>query len=1094
MDEDAIFNAICDSDSTLNLSVQVDRLIEEYQKGNTRAPLHAVVSTIAKACGATSVEIQTSDVDASADVVAVLENLYQCVPVDSSAYLLVNRDPKYKKFQRRFDDLWKLLIRSAFTADILFQDPIIPSHAHWLVTMSESKCRSFRHTSTVAVLSVIQALNELGESLKTRLTFIHAAEEMTAVQKDLDQVIQWRDHFFSQTVHSRVRDVAPEIRMSTIQHLKKWALEFPEEFMENKYLRYFGMPLHDKKPALRAEALDMILQGLGRVEGAYSHMKLFIQYFIKRIVEMSSDVDTKCVELSLRVMAIIVKRSAESSDGEVLSSEMIDAALRALFDERHTVRTAAGVLLTVFVYTRSADAEEAEQYKVAAELVGAFAGTLRTQYMEVMPERYLVDALWNAGMPPALFTDTRALTTDLTRSGDVSEVIVGTGFIASILQRFRGALPLGPAAKDDRRTGLPKVPPSKLGEFTAFKENFSSEAVMALSKVLKKHYNQSDILYSIAMTLKALDLSMVTSASDQANLTDVLAEFRRGSLSVTFSATLLEAVVAAWDYLIHSDHPLRTEAEDHVQQMIKCVQKEVTGLGRGSQRKKKSDVSSVTARCFLLSSLAPLVQEIPSLEIVLENYLDVSTTDQPEVTAHAIGIMLNEVLWCAKASTDANIEMSPLAHDNAQKLVKICFTTCAAASSSSDKEEDSQHARLATVAFTSICDVATLQLYSFSDTDQENLLAMFKYTFELCGTFFRKHQEMYRAAQNAKAETVEEQHSRLYQSKAKMHHFEALQLRVVESIGRLFTVAILPPLFAPKLLYFWTQTPAKSVSGFFKRFFISIRDKSGDSFSLERDTIAEAYNKCIELGATPLSIETLSQLGAKLASMHFTLAADRYYSSCVSMVEHGIEFASSVDPLILQAIVPYCTKLKLPEALHLLRHELPGREIFKRASHPYVRAFISALCRSAKVEDVTANPQGKKRQREINETMETNNTENALEELVDSVRTSIETDHTVKGRGSNGRGSGQRQTTDEGWRILPEDVIAPQHSAESQKDKKKRAPKRLPVNLPSTQETITSLEPPLSDPEIWYPLNEHKYFTDQKKISESPSAQTTKGS
>lgn len=944
----------------------VDEVIKKYRNGEMRAAVYFTVNTITKSSGVLNVELKLDDVSESVDMSAVLENLYSCVSSESLGYLLVNKDTQYKHFGQRFSELWKYFIKTSFSSEILFQDRMLPSLALWLVAMSESKCRSFRHTATVAVLWVIQSLNELVENLKARLTFVRDANEMASVKLNIDKTVQWRDHLFSQTVHQRLRDIAPEIRFAATQQLKKWVFTFPEEFMEKQYLRYFSMSLHDKRPNLRAEGLDMIIQGLGRVEGAYDRMKLFLEYFIQRLVEMSSDVDAKCAELALRALAMIVKRAAERkhASAEIVTSEMIDLALRALFDERQTVRTAAGVLLHVFVYTRCTNDNEMgddddgrESMKIAGNLITSFAETLRQQYKEEMAEKYLVDALWNSGNPPPVLLETPIMI-DYSTSRNPSEAKVGLGFFAAVLQKLQGNLHLGPAAKDERRAAAPKLSSNKKDKLLYLQKKLSVDAVHVLSQVLQTHGEDCTIMQSVAELSRAIDLSALTSSVNQSALSAVMMGLRVFCTSSTLrlEERLLQTLILAWHHFVHRDHPQRGEAEGHIHEIRNLVRKELNQKNKGSRAEKLREQEALAARCELLSSLQPLKELFSSAEVVFGCFLNVAESHSIEITKATIAVFLNEILWEVKVccGESAGAEANEVLRDLSKKLVDICFTSPKEMNPLGGKSTD-DHILLYTQVFTTLCDVVSLKLHDFSDAQIEFLFNFFENTFDKVAVRYRGSHEAFKASHSVKVETVQEFHQLLHQARADSYKWDSIFLQLVESFGRLFLLKRLPSSLAPRFLFFWCRSTSKNVSNFFKTFFYSQRDASGDSFALERDTIRVAYDRSMAVGLTPLSIEEMAQLSGKLSSLHFGLAIDRYYTVCIAIVRNGIEFATSVDPLILHAIVPYCAKLKPPEALHLLRHELPSREIFKAASHPCVRSFISALCRAAKVDDPRGN-------------------------------------------------------------------------------------------------------------------------------------------
>lgn len=1024
-----IIEALCEADST-SLRLKVEELIQKYREGQLRAPLLTLVQVMTIASGTPNVEIKPDDVASGVDVSAVLENLYSYVLPESSAYLLANKEVKYKKFPQRFDDMWQFFIKSSLSADVLFEDSMLPSIALWLVSMSESKCRSFRHTSTAAAMSIIQGLNELHENLKARLGFVREPEEMIRVKGNIEPIIEWRDHLFSQVVHPRLRDVAIEIRLVCIQQLKRWMLEFSDEFMEKQYLRYFGMSFHEKRPQLRIEALEMILLSLGRVNGAFERIKLFIDYFLKRIVEMSSDVDAKCAELSLRVLAMIVKCASESSQAvdDVINSEMIDAALRALFDERPSVRAAAGVLLHVFVYARcnGEEEEDSEQLASAAELVGSFAGILRLQYKENMAEKYIVDSLWTGGMPPALLTESK-LINDLSMSENSEEVVIGLSFLSAVLQKLQNELVLGPQPKDDRRTPTVKLNGSKKEKLEDLTNKLSSDGANILSKVIGKFSSNKAVLCCSANLLYSMDFCSLTSSDDQLSMSAALKDFLHAMFSVTLDRSELNAVIPAWLSLLGKSHPFHTEAEASLHEMRQRILKELSQLSMKS--KKSSDkqrleevYAAVSSRCCLLASLTSVPEMISQMEVTFKPYLNIGSTKLPVATLRIIEAMFKQLLWEVNGNTGSDLANNDVIKDNVRRLVGICLT--AEHTKDGFDWSDEWMIQLMAKSVTTLCDLIALNLCTLSDSIQTQLFVLFENTLQGVSQLYLNSQEEHREAQTMKAESVQQLHEQLQTSREQMFRWDALQLSLVEGLGRLFMLQKLPLTASPEFIFFWVRASSKSISNFFKQCFHTLRDISQENFFLEKEVLMVAYNRCVKVGATPISVEEMCQLGTKLSSLYFGSAVDRYYSSCVSMVEHAIEFASTVDPLLLQAVIPYCSKLKLPEALHFLRKELPSREIFKTAAHPHVRSFIGALCRVAKVNDATASTNQRKRQRELNEIVQHSQPEDALSELVESVQS-------LRNHGAAIDSLASRSANREGRQIFP---VEPSMSSQTSSD------------------------------------------------------------
>lgn len=974
-----------------------DAVLTVYRSGDTAQALCAVLNVVAKASGVAEVELDANALVDGVEVRPLLEELYSRVPEDSEAYLLVNKDAKYRFFRRTFPEWCATLVHDAFASDILLDATFLPVLSQWLIAMSESKSRAFRHTATVALLAVVQALSGIAADLQSQLALLRAKKDIAAVQRRRDDVVEWRDHLFSQAVHQRLRDVAPDIRLAGFQALRGWILDFPDEFMTNKYLRYLGMPLHDKRPELRAEALDTILQALAHVPDAYSRMHLFLQYFMARLVELSGDVDVRCTELAIRVVAMVVRGDSDVAEGsELLSNETIDRVLLTLFDERPTVRAAAGILLKVFIHCRTAGEEsEAEQVKVATELLCSFAATLRTQYGEAMPEKYLIDALWTPERPPVLLTAYEPMLA-AAQSDKPLDAVVGLQLLAALLSKLQGTLTLGPLPKDDRRGGTTaglnkKVPLKAKEEATALQRRLSEDAALALCTILEVHRGSEDVLQAAALLCAALDMTTFTSQRHHTALSALLIELRKATLlSPCVLTETRECLVKAWHQLAFTDYPLRTEAQAHLQELLKNVVSHFTRATK--KREAGQEALAVWGRMHLVSSLVATEQHWTALFAALQGELTapLPTSSPVALASTATLVMLmtetaaNSLLWQVKAVQDMGTGEAAALEELRQRMKDVVTATLQyqagveEAVSQTDNPDSVFSAEVeqglvpVTEVFIVLCDLLALPYYDLSQVQQELLVrvvrslhaqASLKLSEAKLALKVRTQASRQLSAPPGNVSLIPESVAAVVGARRLCSRLEALQLRLVSSVARLFLFKRLDSsALAAPFLVLWTQTPSKAVSDTFKSLFHTLRDRAGGSdgdsgFGLERDIVMAAYNSCAEDGATLASTERLYQTGLKLASLHF-VGSDRYYPCCPAMVRFGADFATSTDPLVLQAIAPYASKLRPVDALHVLRDQLSRSDVFAEATNPYVRTLVTALRKAAKLEEPSGSATG----------------------------------------------------------------------------------------------------------------------------------------
>ncbi|GET93225.1 hypothetical protein, conserved [Leishmania tarentolae] len=1109
-------------DSTSAVSSATEAILAVYRGGDKERALCAVLNVLAKASGVGEVELDANALVDGVEIGPLLEELYARVPEDSEAYLLVNKDAKYKRFRRAFSEWCVSLIQDGFSSDVLLDGTFLPILSQWIIAMSESKSRSFRHTATVALLAFVQALSTVAANLQSQLSLLRTKKTISAVQGKRNKVVEWRDHMFSQAIHQRLRDIAPDIRLACFQALRRWILEFPEEYMTNKYLRYLGMPLHDKRPELRAEALDTILQALAHVPDAYSRLHLFLQYFTSRLVELSNDVDVRCTELAIRVVAMMVRSDNDVPEGsELLSNERVDHVLLTLFDERPTIRAAAGILLKVFIHCRTAAEEsEAAQVSVATELLCSFAATLRSQYREAMPEKYLIDSLWTPERPPLLLTDFQPILA-VAQSDKPLDAVVGLQLMAALLLKLQGRLTLGPLPKDDRRGGTAtaskKIPPAAKEEADALLHRLSEHAAHALSTILELHCGSEDVLQAAAEVCAALDLSTFTSQRHQGALSALLIELRKatmGALCVT--SGIRESLTKAWHHLAFTDHPLRNEAHAHLQEVLKNVLaqfSQAVKASRSHEGRSSADTAELLrmwARMNLASALVSMGTHWPEVQTALTEILAAQPAADASLVMLAVGTAVQCLLWQIPSSADETnpaLSLSQLkAHvrDVVAGLLQYQSEAedTAQASDSSGAAADDAAVLTRAEVFVYLCDLLALPYYDVAQVQQEMLVCVLRRLYERLSAELRSAQEylrMHVLAHRAQQQQNSSQAAssgtaglaELVGARRVCSHVEALQLRLVTGVSRLFLFKRLDGILAAPFLSLWTITPSKAVSDTFKNLFHTLRDRAGDDgFTLERDILLAAYHHCAEVGMTPFSVEALYQIGLKLSSLHFH-GTDRFYSCCPSMVRFGVDFAASTDPLLLQAVSSYAGKLRPADALHVLRDQLSRRSLFTEATNSYVLAFVAVLRKAAKLDDSTTSSSvtGGKRQRTLSGMTQLAEEEEGTFNAI--TQGFCESSKSVTGAASlpafpAGRGQrisvASRVVTADGWHVRAsgssqdntENAIEVEVS-QGNRTSAAAHPRRSCVNVPTTQETaLSSMADGLDGDEVFVATEEYE--------------------
>ncbi|KAF8752143.1 STAG domain [Rhizoctonia solani] len=283
-------NALCTVESSSALQSVVDDYFESYNQAPSAA-LADLANCILRACGCNA-SLDSDEVLDSDNVVDKLDDLIEAVKKEAApAYPLVSKHPGYKKFRKQLSELLHRLIQSA--ADLPQPSPLFPASDDtgllpvlqpWIVCMSTSLVRSFRHTGTIVALEMESALCEVakdvekeGEVLgrqreaerKRRASVPGKSKGKTPREKELDSKAEnvkrrktvlndYLKEFFDDVFVHRYRDADAGIRADCVRELGKWMKTHPTYFLSGTYLRYIGWLLSDMNTSVRLEAIKAL--------------------------------------------------------------------------------------------------------------------------------------------------------------------------------------------------------------------------------------------------------------------------------------------------------------------------------------------------------------------------------------------------------------------------------------------------------------------------------------------------------------------------------------------------------------------------------------------------------------------------------------------------------------------------------------------------------------------------------------------------------------------------------------------------------------------------------------------------------------------
>ncbi|KAH8915392.1 STAG-domain-containing protein, partial [Atractiella rhizophila] len=153
---------------------------EEDEEGEAMSVLINFVLRVrlSLCCGCNGVvdRYEAIDVDGIVDKLDDIQTAHMAAP--DLGYPLIHKKPPLSKVLRpNLTEFFNTLLETLHSTDLLHTTQFIDTFSPWLVSLSSSRLRSFRHTSTFLALLFVQALCSVGEEVGGELRKASVARE-----------------------------------------------------------------------------------------------------------------------------------------------------------------------------------------------------------------------------------------------------------------------------------------------------------------------------------------------------------------------------------------------------------------------------------------------------------------------------------------------------------------------------------------------------------------------------------------------------------------------------------------------------------------------------------------------------------------------------------------------------------------------------------------------------------------------------------------------------------------------------------------------------------------------------------------------------
>lgn len=596
--QEALFEAVKRGKRPLEtlLSEWRDRF-EADEEPATREVLRFVL----QACGGAEESVPDTAL-AQLEMSDLVEHVVAELEKENGEYPLASRGKGMRKFHRSFEDFWDVFMKECYESEILFSSEIVATFVDWLTTLSSSEVRAIRHTSTVAVLALSNALVSTGTTISEQLAIatrqLNAELNVTtsetgdpqtrkspnarkvALLKEnkalyetrLEQVLKLVNLVFTGVVVHRYRDVMPEIRVASMQCLGHWITTMPDQFLKDNFLKYLGWLLNDKAAPVRLEVIQILCE-LYENDEFTTRLESLTVRFLPRYFELCNDVDDAVVEECIHLLIAVDKCSLISSD------IVLQPVEKLVFDADHEdIRKAAAEFVCLqydafgvaVAQTKDAKLKKEQLNTQAIALVEFSEEYIQNHGIPVEAVDTLVDAFW--GLEDCLVLQDWRLMTNLLlvdkSAPDLSsdqQTILLRLLVASVRKLVGGETGHGTSASAKK-------------EADALREEITVEYCKDIPNLFHLYQADSDKLALILQLIPMLSLKTEVIGHHSGPIKELLEKLKHAYL-VHSDEDLLSSLSLSISHLLHTEHAsLKREADVIVHELLQELMEKIDNL------------------------------------------------------------------------------------------------------------------------------------------------------------------------------------------------------------------------------------------------------------------------------------------------------------------------------------------------------------------------------------------------------------------------------------------------------------------------------------------------------------------------------------
>lgn len=850
----------------------IDASVSEWMQLFQDIPESAIavlLTFVVHSSGCVNGAIETNDLE---NLSNKLDQLIDLFP-STDDYPIVSNHPTFKQFRKNFSSFWTTLIENC--SDSFLFEPKFSEFFNGLNEISKHSVRAFRHTATLAGYIII---DQIIQSIKDKKKQLIKAEKRKTRKnghiKNLNEQIVALEEMiltlFGNFFENRYKDTVPDIRGLGVESLGVWVLKYPDTFLSDQYLRYFGWLLADKHSGVRELVLKQLLRIYAKSDW-HSQLNKFTKRYLSRIVEIAAeDVNVLVSVNAIQLVTMLLQHSF--LEGVQKEDEYISSIESLLFDENALRRQSAAE----FIQSNLSLAMKQKKKRRSSDASSKNEPLTLDDFLQFVTEHsatspnvasHVVDNFWKSDV----FLQWKTMTDKLLETDNDSdqENIIKT-LRASVQKLFlNGESLYGSQERDSSKNKTSKTKESKNKSEThqAQMDDMTSHLAKALPALLKKFQSEKNKILPLLeipqyFILESYDthqlhqyfeetIKLMKSLFWKHTDTDIHA-----TIAKTFSCFLKNQEYSQLDKVKQNFDSLIRELEDKLKEAISQFEE-----NENTETENQNTLGIALQRISNFVSVSDI--QVKGLIYQLMRLLrargdgghiyDSSTQSIINILFTTLCYRLHELVKQKERTMSVTYEeLYNNAMEFKSQLIRIINL----------REDANFDLRL--YSYYRYCDLVTLfNLYAKGSTLRSLSLICHENEVSAISKFFQEALEK---------DLVDNMETEENESNVANNTIETRKRFIIASISRLITVGEFEKNISKYILSYFSS-PDKSISSSVKYFWRDIREKFPyEAAQFEIDAMKMKFEKCLPLKDSEdpeNNLEEFLQLGIKFSQTHF---------------------------------------------------------------------------------------------------------------------------------------------------------------------------------------------------------------------------------